>query len=85
MKKKKTLLHLATAVALETMWDFLCAKALQQTHILPAKLMPPLPVLHPNPQNKNESFPGEEMASEKDTAVRMIKPISVLGSTLFQM
>lgn len=53
---------------------FLCAKALQQTHILPAKLMPP-PLSHSlshsstrTTKTKKKGFPGEEMASARDTA-----------------
>lgn len=45
------MLNLATTIALETMWDIFCAEALQQTHILPARLMPSLPT-HPHPAIK---------------------------------
>lgn len=45
------MLNLATAIALETMWDIFCAEALQQTHILPTKLMPSHPA-HPHPAIK---------------------------------
>lgn len=59
---------------------FLCAKALQQTHILPAKLMPSLRTT-PSPRTKKKSFPGEEMATERDAAT---SAFSVLGSRFVQ-
>lgn len=56
------------------MGRFLCAKALQQTHILPAKLM--LSTSR-TPKTKRKGFPGGETASERDTAATMTQLISV--------
>ncbi len=61
---------------------FLCAKALQQTHILPAKLMPHT-LHHPNPQNKNERR-GNGLR-KGHSSFRVTKLISVLRSRLLQI